>query len=49
MFLMSFNGYFVFGYACVFSVKLFLIWLFLGQGLAFFDEDKLATNHGCCF
>jgi len=45
MFLTSFNVYFVFGYACFMCICLkTAIWLFLGQGLAFFDEDRLATQ-----
>jgi len=37
MFLTSFNVYFVFGYACFMCICLkTAIWLFLGQGLAFF-------------
>jgi len=42
--LTSFNVYFVFGYAYFMFVFLkTAIWLFLGQGLAFFDEERLAT------
>jgi len=49
MVLTSFNVYFVFGYAyfmcSLYAAKLLsgLFWLFLGQGLAFFGEDRLAT------
>jgi len=49
MVLTSFNVYFVFGYAyflcicCKTAIWLFLA--FLGQGLAFFGEDRLATLH----
>jgi len=47
MFLMSFNIYFVCGCACFMYICLkTAIWLFLtflGQGLAFFGEDRLAT------
>jgi len=47
MFLTSFNVYSVFGYAYFMCICLkTAIWpflAFLGQGLAFSDEDKLAT------
>jgi len=44
MFLTSFNIWFVRGYACFLCIYLkTAIWLFLGQGLAFFDEDRSAT------
>jgi len=47
MFLTSFNVYFVFDYACFMRICLkTAIWLFLaflGQGLAFFGENRLAT------
>jgi len=47
MFLTSFNVNFVFGCACfIFICLKTVIWLFLaflGQGLAFFGEDRLAT------
>jgi len=47
MFLTSFNVYFVCGCACFMCICLKpAIWLFLaflGQGLAFFGEDRLAT------
>jgi len=47
MFMTSFNVYFVFGYAYFMCICLkTAVWLFLaflGQGLAFFDEDRLAT------
>ena len=42
MFLTSFNVCFVFGYAYFMCLKT-AIWLFLGQDLAFFGEDRLAT------
>ena len=44
MVLTSFNVYFVFGYAyfmCICCKT--AIWIFLGQSLAFFGEDRLAT------
>jgi len=41
---MGFNIYFVFGYACSMCICLMTaIWLFLGQGLDFFSEDRLST------
>jgi len=44
MFLTNFNVYFVFGYAYFMCICLkTAIWLFLGQGLTFFGEDRLAT------
>ena len=44
IFLTSFNMYFVFGYACFTCICLkTAIWLFWGQGLAVFGEDRLAT------
>ena len=44
MFLTSFNVYFVFGYACIMCIcRKTTIWLFLGHGLAFFGENRLAT------
>jgi len=47
VFLTSFHVYFVFGYTyfCVYALKLLsgFFWLFSGQGLAFFGEDRLAT------
>ena len=48
VFLMSFNVHFVFnGYACFMCISLKTAsgfpWLFLGQGLAFFNENSLAT------
>jgi len=47
MFLTSFNVYFVFAYAYFMCICLTIaIWSFLGQGLAFFDVDRLATL-GC--
>ena len=43
MFLTSFKVYFVLRYACFMCIHLKIgIWLFLGQGLAFFGEDGLA-------
>jgi len=43
MFLTSFNVYFVFGNACFMCICLkATIRLFLGQGLAFYGEDRLA-------
>jgi len=50
MFLTSFNAYFVLGYACFMCICLkTTLWLFLGQGLAFFGEDRLATlSKGTC-
>jgi len=44
MFLTSFNVYFVFSFICFMCICLkTAIWLFLGQGLTFIDEDRLAT------
>jgi len=44
MFLTSSNVCFVFGYAYFMRYCLkTAIWLFLGQDLAFFGEDRLAT------
>jgi len=47
VFLTNFNVYFVFVYACFFVYALKLLsgffYHFLVQGLAFFDEDMLAT------
>jgi len=47
MFLMSFNVYSVCGCACFMCIcikpAIWLFLVFLGQGLAFFGEDRLAT------
>jgi len=46
MFLTSFNVYFVFGYSCFTCRAICLktaICFFEGQGLALFDEDRLAN------
>ena len=44
MFLMSFNVYFVFGYACIMCIcRKTAIWLCLGHDLAFFGENRLGT------
>jgi len=47
MFLTSFNVYFMFGYACIMCIcRKTAIWLFLaflGHGLTFFGENRLAT------
>jgi len=44
MFMTSFNVYFVFGYSYIMCIcRKTAIWLFLGYGLAFFGENRLAT------